>query len=117
MNATIREYPPQDEERVIELSLKAWAPVFTSLEQVLGRETPVVIDQRRVLGLARLQAGVRRCPNWSLGHVIADVTAVFALWSLSSQDDRSAGSGRVRDAKRKGAEAAERIGEVSGDHV
>jgi GNAT superfamily N-acetyltransferase len=38
MNALIREYRPQDAEPVVALSLRAWAPVFASLEQVLGRE-------------------------------------------------------------------------------
>jgi GNAT superfamily N-acetyltransferase len=34
----IREYRPSDEERVVALSLRAWAPVFDSLEQALGSE-------------------------------------------------------------------------------
>jgi GNAT superfamily N-acetyltransferase len=38
MHAQIREYRRGDEEAVVELSLRAWAPVFASLEQVLGRE-------------------------------------------------------------------------------
>ncbi|MGI8714887.1 MAG: GNAT family N-acetyltransferase [Solirubrobacteraceae bacterium] len=36
--ALIRGYRPQDEDRVVELSLQAWAPVFASLEQRLGRD-------------------------------------------------------------------------------
>jgi GNAT superfamily N-acetyltransferase len=38
MDQRIRDYGPPDEEPVVELSLRAWAPVFNSLEQVLGRE-------------------------------------------------------------------------------
>lgn len=38
MNALVREYRPHDEGRVVELSLQAWAPVFASVEQVLGAE-------------------------------------------------------------------------------
>jgi ribosomal protein S18 acetylase RimI-like enzyme len=38
MGARIRDYGPLDEEPVVELSLRAWAPVFSSLEQALGRE-------------------------------------------------------------------------------
>jgi ribosomal protein S18 acetylase RimI-like enzyme len=34
----IRRYEPSDEERVVDLSLRAWAPVFASLERVLGQE-------------------------------------------------------------------------------
>ena len=38
MGATIRDYAPGDEKAVVELSLRAWAPVFRSMEQVLGPE-------------------------------------------------------------------------------
>ena len=38
MDTRIRDYGPLDEELIVELSLRAWAPVFRSLEQVLGRE-------------------------------------------------------------------------------
>jgi GNAT superfamily N-acetyltransferase len=38
MDTRIRDYRPLDEQPVVELSLRAWAPVFSSLEQVLGRE-------------------------------------------------------------------------------
>jgi GNAT superfamily N-acetyltransferase len=38
MTTDIRNYAPSDEEAVVALSLRAWAPVFASLEQVLGRD-------------------------------------------------------------------------------
>jgi GNAT superfamily N-acetyltransferase len=38
MQAQIRPYQPQDEEAVIALSLRAWAPPHESMEQVMGRE-------------------------------------------------------------------------------
>jgi GNAT superfamily N-acetyltransferase len=38
MPALIRQYRPEDEEPVVRLSLRAWAPVFASLRHVLGRE-------------------------------------------------------------------------------
>jgi hypothetical protein len=34
----IREYQPADTEAVVGLAIRAWAPVFASLERVLGRE-------------------------------------------------------------------------------
>lgn len=34
----IREYRPADAQAVVDLSLRAWTPVFTSLERILGRE-------------------------------------------------------------------------------
>jgi len=33
-----REYRPDDENAIVKLSLGAWAPVFTSMEDVLGHE-------------------------------------------------------------------------------
>ena len=38
MSLEIRDYRPADEEPVVALSLRAWAPVFASMEAVLGRE-------------------------------------------------------------------------------
>jgi GNAT superfamily N-acetyltransferase len=38
MQAAIREYVPSDEQPAVALALRAWAPVFESLERVLGRE-------------------------------------------------------------------------------
>jgi GNAT superfamily N-acetyltransferase len=38
MDERIRDYLPADERPVVELALRAWAPVFGSLERVLGRE-------------------------------------------------------------------------------
>jgi ribosomal protein S18 acetylase RimI-like enzyme len=38
MDQRIRDYGPPDQEAVVELSLRAWAPVFSSIEQVLGHE-------------------------------------------------------------------------------
>jgi ribosomal protein S18 acetylase RimI-like enzyme len=34
----IRSYEPADEEAVVELSVRAWAPVFASMESILGSE-------------------------------------------------------------------------------
>jgi GNAT superfamily N-acetyltransferase len=38
MSAQIRDYRSSDQEAVVALSLRAWAPVFASLRQVLGAE-------------------------------------------------------------------------------
>ena len=38
MQPRIRLFEPRDAEAVVDLSLRAWAPVFASLEQVLGSE-------------------------------------------------------------------------------
>jgi len=38
MNGRIRDYQPSDRDPVVALSLRAWAPGFGSMEQVLGQE-------------------------------------------------------------------------------
>ena len=38
MRPRIRQFDEQDAEAVVDLSLRAWAPAFASLEQVLGPE-------------------------------------------------------------------------------
>lgn len=38
MEVQIRDYRHSDEHPVVELSLRAWAPVFTSMEEALGHE-------------------------------------------------------------------------------
>ena len=38
MTAEIREYRPADHDAVVALSLRAWEPVFASMEAVLGAE-------------------------------------------------------------------------------
>ena len=38
MAGAIRPYRPADQEVVVELAIRAWGPVFASLERVLGRE-------------------------------------------------------------------------------
>jgi GNAT superfamily N-acetyltransferase len=38
MKATMREYEPRDEEAVVGLSVRAWAPVFAAVEELLGSE-------------------------------------------------------------------------------
>ncbi len=38
MKAAIGEYKPSDEELVVGLSLRAWAPVFAAVEEMLGSE-------------------------------------------------------------------------------
>lgn len=72
MEALIREYQPQDEERVVELSLAAWAPVFASLEQVLGREIFV-----------RLHGDWRQCQASAVRRTLAD--ADMQVWVAEAE--------------------------------
>jgi GNAT superfamily N-acetyltransferase len=43
MHPNIRQYDRADEELVVQLSLRAWAPVFASMKRVLGAELFEVI--------------------------------------------------------------------------
>ena len=38
MDVQIRHYQPADENEVVDLSLRAWEPVFISIDEVLGHE-------------------------------------------------------------------------------
>jgi GNAT superfamily N-acetyltransferase len=38
MSVLTRDYRPSDEEQVVSLSLRAWAPVFASMESAIGSE-------------------------------------------------------------------------------
>jgi GNAT superfamily N-acetyltransferase len=62
--ARIRRYGPLDEEPVVALSLRAWAPVFSSMEQVLGREI-----------FARLYGDWRRYQEKDVRDTLADGAA------------------------------------------
>jgi GNAT superfamily N-acetyltransferase len=61
METQIREYRPEDEEPVVGLSLRAWAPVFASLEHVLGSELS-----------HRLHGDWRRYQEQAVRDVLAD---------------------------------------------
>jgi GNAT superfamily N-acetyltransferase len=43
MHPTIRQYDHSDEEFIVQLSLRAWTPVFASMKRVLGAELFEVI--------------------------------------------------------------------------
>ncbi len=45
MHAQLRDYNGSDEPSVVELSRRAWEPVFASMEQVLGHETSTASGQ------------------------------------------------------------------------
>lgn len=61
----IRDYVPADDEAVVALSLRAWAPVFASLEQVLGSDLFAVLhpdwreDQEKAVRAALADPAVR----------------------------------------------------------
>jgi hypothetical protein len=62
MDASIREYHPADQTQVLELSLRAWEPIFASMEDVLGPEIYIRLhgDDWRV------------CQSKSVKDVLAD---------------------------------------------
>ena len=81
MTPQIRGYRPADEESVVALSLRAWAPVFLSLERVLGAtifrrlHPDWRVDQdkavRTVLADPAMQLWVAETPPRTAGFVAA----------------------------------------------
>jgi GNAT superfamily N-acetyltransferase len=81
MDVQIREYRPADEDAVVALSIRAWAPVFASLEQVLGGEMCARLHGdwqryqenavRGVLGDAAMHAWVAEAGRRAIGFVAA----------------------------------------------
>jgi ribosomal protein S18 acetylase RimI-like enzyme len=61
VEATLREYQPSDELAVVALSLRAWEPVFCSIQQALGPEL-----------FARLRGDWRAEQAKEVRHVLAD---------------------------------------------
>ena len=91
MDAVIREYRPQDEEPVVELSLRAWAPVFASLERTLGDEVFARLHAdwrhetavRSTLGDAGTRAWVAEAERRLLGFVAAAIDRERGLGEIS----------------------------------
>ena len=95
MDACIRDYQPSDGEAVVALSLRAWAPVFASMERVLGHEIFV-----RLHGEDWREYQAR-----SVRGVLADDT--MRVW-VAAADDAVAGfvAATVLDAERRPGEIA-----------
>ncbi len=96
VHALIREYRPQDEGRVVELSLQAWTPVFASFEHVLGREIFARLhsdwrqDQaaavRRTLADAAMQVWVAEAEQLVIAFVAATLhreTRMGEIWMVA----------------------------------
>lgn len=82
MNPTIRPLNPHDRDAVVRLSLRAWAPVFASLERLL-RGSGVYEAQHPDWRVTQRQAVEQACDTehihvWvaELGTIIAGFTAV-----------------------------------------
>jgi GNAT superfamily N-acetyltransferase len=103
MDAHIREYRTDDERAVVELSLRAWAPVFESLEKVLGRELSARLhgDWREHQAQAvRDTLGNPASTVWvaeANDHVVAFVAAMLdreplmgEIWMLAVDPDHQA---------------------------
>jgi ribosomal protein S18 acetylase RimI-like enzyme len=76
--AALREYRPSDEEAVVELSLRAWEPVFDALEEALGHELFV-----------RLRGDWRVGQAMEVRDVLADSTQ--RVWVAEDVGERAIG--------------------------
>ncbi|HZT66709.1 MAG TPA: GNAT family N-acetyltransferase [Acidimicrobiales bacterium] len=84
MSDHIRSYAPGDEQAVVEQALAAWAPVFASMEAVLGRSMSVLLHGedwrpyqeaavRRTLGSQGMRTWVAEAGGGVVGFVSANV--------------------------------------------
>src|SRR5829696_5322244 len=91
MDARIRAYRPSDLADVLDLSIRAWAPNFSSMERILGAEISI-----RLHGLDWRAYQCR-----SVSAVLADLTA--HVWVCEDDDGHVAGfaAAHIFDAKRK----------------
>ena len=78
MDVSIRESRPSDSGAIVALSLRAWAPVFASMEQILGHEIFVRLHGE----------DWREYQAWSVRGVLADGT--MRVW-VAEADDAVAG--------------------------
>lgn len=82
--AQVREYRPDDEERIVALSLRAWTPVFSSIEAVIGGQIFGRLyedwreSQERDVRAVLTQDGVRVWVAERAGGVVGFVTAAVA---------------------------------------
>ena len=95
MEFALRQYEPNDEDAIVALSLRAWAPVFASMRNVLGAELDTLLhgDDWRVH-----QANAVR-------GQLADADAT--IWTADS------GGSVVGFVVAKVADADRRIGEIA----
>lgn len=74
---TMRTFKPSDQDAVVDLSLKAWAPVFTSLQAILGPSgifAQLYPDWR----IAQQQAVQNTCRGDDTTVWVADIDGVVA---------------------------------------
>jgi hypothetical protein len=93
MRPRIRPYEDRDAQAVVDLSLRAWAPVFVSLEQVLGSEIFGRLhpdwreDQRRavqdVCAAKKGRVWVAEVGASAVGFVAIEVYDPSAAWARS----------------------------------
>ncbi|WP_329014112.1 GNAT family N-acetyltransferase [Streptomyces sp. NBC_00690] len=106
MDARIREYRPFDEEPVVELSLRAWAPVFDSMRSVLGDQLFLRLHGdwrtyqeravRQVLSDGAMKVWVAATEARVVGFAaatVADPTGLLGEISMLAVDPNSQGSG------------------------
>jgi hypothetical protein len=92
MHVTVRVFEDRDRDAVVALSLRAWAPVFVSLEEVLGESGVFAqmhpdwrADQRRAVAAVCSTAGMHL---W-----VAEVDTVVAGFAAARLDHQE-GMGR-----------------------
>jgi GNAT superfamily N-acetyltransferase len=97
MNFSIRPYSPDDLQDLVQLSLLAWAPVFSSFEHVLGAKiySRLFPDWK----MAQRETVERICTNHEITLVwVAEVQGRitgFIAYTLDSKENRQDNTGEV----------------------
>jgi GNAT superfamily N-acetyltransferase len=97
MEPTIRPLDPADRDAVVALSLRAWAPAFASMKEVMG---PAVYE---AVYEAQYPSGWRESQRVAVGHACDSGT--IQIW-VAETDAAIAGSVAVR------LHGADRMGEI-----
>ena len=93
MTAAIREYKPSDENVVVEFALRAWAPVFASIDRVLGADLSARLHGGEDGWRGYQETAVRRAlTDASMNTWVAEVEAtVVGFVSAHLTGDRQIG--------------------------
>jgi hypothetical protein len=124
----IRDCRPEDHDEIVELSLRAWAPVFASVGEVLGEELHTLLhgtdwrdhqarDVRATLGDAAKRAWVAedegRVVGFAAAAVVDEARLIGEIAMVARRSGRSAARHRqLADGARHGV--APRAGNVRG---
>ena len=119
MDARIRTYEDSDEEAVVEFGLRSWAPVFDSIETVLGRELFVRLHPDRGDWRSHQQEAIRQTLSDASMHTWVAVVGAAVAGFVSARLTGEAHLGEIFmlavDPDHQGAGVGTALTEVATD--